>query len=319
MKRNNLTRLIRDSKGIAVIAHVNPDGDSIGSILGLGLALRKLSDYVDILMQDDFPGKFEFLPGVHHVKKPSASLEEYDLAFVLDCGDAKRLGDSIGLLQNAKKVVNIDHHISNDSFGAINIVDPKASSTCQLIYSFILEELQLDIDEAIATCLYTGIASDTGSFKYDNTSPATLRAAAHLMELGASTDEISLYLYHNNSLNSVRFLAAVLNEMEILFEGRVALITITQEAIRSFRVQQEELEGLINYCRDIEGVEVAISLKEVENGHTKASFRGKSYVDVNQLAAVFGGGGHKKASGATIEAGPQEAKASILQQIEKMI
>ncbi len=319
MKSNNLIQLIRESKAIAVIAHINPDGDSIGSILGLGLALKKLSDHVDILMQDDFPGKFNFLPGVHHVKKPSQALVEYDLIFVLDCGDAKRLGDSIDLLQKAKAVINIDHHISNDSFGTFNILDPKASSTCQLIYSFILEDLQLGIDEAIATCLYTGITSDTGSFKYDNTSPVTLRAAAHLMELGAATDEISFHLYHNNSLSSVRFLAAILDKMEILFDGRVALITITQAAIKAFSVQQEELEGLINYCRDIEGVEVAVSLKENENGWTKVSFRGKSYVDVNQLATVFGGGGHKKASGATLEMGPQEAKDLILQQIQKMI
>lgn len=316
---NSLSQLIEESKGIAVIAHVNPDGDSLGSILGLGLTLKKLSNKVDILLNDEFPGRFKYLPGVHHIKKHSEATMEYDLVFVLDCGDAYRLGESISLIKEAKTVVNIDHHVSNDGFGHINKVDVKASSTSELVYRLIKEELGLDIDAEVATCLYTGIVSDTGSFKYDNTSPFTLRAAADLMELGVNTGEVSLNLYHSNSLSSVRFLATVLNSMEILQEGKVAMITMTLEDIKTYGVQPEEMEGLINYCRDIEGVEVAVSLKEVEKGCTKASFRGKSYFDVNLLASNFGGGGHKKASGATIQASPKEARDLILKHIEKMI
>ena len=316
---SSLSKLIQESKGIAVIGHVNPDGDSIGSVLGLGLTLKKLSNNVDILLNDEFPGRFNYLPGVHHIKKHSEATMEYDLVFVLDCGDANRLGDSVSLISEVKTVVNIDHHVSNDGFGHINRVDVNASSTCELVYRVIKEELELTIDADVATCLYTGIVSDTGSFKYDNTSPFTLRAAADLMEQGVNTGEVSLKLYHSNSLSSVQFLATVLKGMEIIQEGKVAIITMTLEDIKAYGVQQEEMEGLINYCRDIEGVEVAVSLREMESGCTKASFRGKSYFDVNMLASNFGGGGHKKASGATIQASPKEARAQILKHIEKKI
>lgn len=315
---NNLIQLINKSKSIAVIAHINPDGDSIGSILSLGLALKKFNCNIDILLSDDFPGRFKYLPGVHHIKKPNTDFFEYDMVFVLDCGDANRLGAHKSLLNN-RTIVNIDHHVSNDGFGDINIVDINASSTCEIIYKVIKEGLSIEIDKDIATCLYTGIVSDTGSFKYDNTSPYTLRVAAELMELGVDTAEVSLNLYHSNSLNSVRFLAEVLKEMEIFLEGKVAFITMKQENIRAYNVQHEDMEGLINYCRDIEGVEVAVSLRELEDNTTKASFRGKSYFDVNQLASIFGGGGHIKASGATIPLSPTEAKELILKEIQKIM
>ena len=318
-KVSRLSQLLEQSNSIAVIAHVNPDGDSIGSILSLGLALKKLYKNVDILLNDEFPGRFKYLPGVHHIKKHDSEVKGYDLVFALDCGDVNRLGDSVSLVANSNTVVNIDHHVSNDSFGNINFVEVEASSTCEIVYKVIKEILSIEIDKDIATCLYTGIVSDTGSFKYDNTSPYTLRVAADLMELGIDTGEISHYLYHNNSLNSILFLAAILKNMEILLDGKVAIITMTLDDIKSFDVQHEEMEGLINYCRDIEGVEVAVSLREMENNTTKASFRGKTYFDVNQLASKFGGGGHKKASGATITNNLIEAKKLILQHIEKMI
>lgn len=317
-KVNNLIQLVNKSKSIAVIAHVNPDGDSIGAILGLGLALKKVNSNIDIMMSDDFPGKFMYLPGVHHIVVPKAEIKDYDLVFVLDCGDANRLGDNKPILKKST-IVNIDHHVSNDSFGDINIVDVKASSTCEIVYRVIKEGLSIEIDKDIATCLYTGIVSDTGSFKYDNTSPYTLRVSAELMELGIDTAGVSLQLYHSNSLNSVRFLAAVLKEMEIFLDGRVAFITMNLEDISAYNVQQEDMEGLINYCRDIEGVEVAVSLRELEGNSTKASFRGKTYFDVNQLASIFGGGGHKKASGATISLRPSVAKELILEEIQKMM
>lgn len=317
-KVNNLIQLVKKSNSIAVLAHVNPDGDSIGSILGLGLALKKVHSNIDILSSDDFPGKFMFLPGAHHVVAPKTCIKDYDLVFVLDCGDAGRLGDN-KLILGKSTVVNIDHHISNNSFGDINIVDAGASSTCEIVYRIIKEDLSIQVDKDIATCLYTGIVSDTGSFRYDSTSPYTLRHAAELMELGADTAEISMQLYHCNSLNSVRFLAAALKELEIFLNGSVAFITIRLEDIAAYNVRQEEMEGLVNYCRDIEGVEVAVSLRELEDSSTKVSFRGKSNFDVNQLAGIFGGGGHKKASGATISMKPSAAKELILKEIQKMM
>ncbi|WP_026476050.1 DHH family phosphoesterase [Alkaliphilus transvaalensis] len=317
---NKLIPSINSDTRIAIIAHVNPDGDSLGSIMALGLALMKRSNQVNIFLNDELPGRYSFLPEVHLLKKyQSNEFDDFDLCFVLDCGDDRRFGD-IDLLVKSKEVINIDHHVSNNGFGDINFVRTDASSTCEIVYSIITEELEIQLDEKIATCLYTGIVTDTGNFRYESTTSYTHKVVAELLDFGVNIQEITFNLYQNNSLNSTKFLGHVLNQMEIYFNGKVAIITIDQDLLKEFDVKYEEVEGIINYARDIEGVEVAVIIKEATtDGEIKISFRSKKNYDVNELAKGFGGGGHKRASGATTKGTLTDVKESLLNKLEKMI
>ncbi|MBM7613709.1 DHH family phosphoesterase [Alkaliphilus hydrothermalis] len=310
---------IQSETSIAIIAHVNPDGDSLGSIMALGLALKKKCSNVNIFLNDELPGRYSFLPEVHLLKKyPSCDVEGFDLCFVLDCGDDRRIGE-IDLLKKSKTVVNVDHHISNNEYGDINFVKTDASSTCEIVYSIIKEELEIELDQQIATCLYTGIVTDTGNFRYDSTSAHTHRVAAELLELGVNLEEITFQLYQNNSLNSTKFLGYILNQMEVYFEGKVTLIVVREEVLKKYSLRNDEVEGIVNYARDIEGVEVAAILKEVNSNEVKLSFRAKRDYDVNQLAKEFGGGGHRKASGATVAGKISIVKEELIRKLEKMI
>ncbi|WP_192930146.1 DHH family phosphoesterase [Alkaliphilus pronyensis] len=315
---NNLLDLIDESKSISIISHINPDGDSLGSMLGLGLALKKIHPKVTIFVNDIIPGKYMFLPGLNHlIKYDLNKWQNYELTFVLDCGDEKRLDQSKALLKNSKRIVNIDHHISNDFFGDYNIIDTKASSTCEIIYYLLKERLNIEIDTDIATNLYVGIMTDTGSFKYDNTSPKTHITAANLLEAGIDTAEISLNLYQSNSIESMKFLGYILSNLELHSNDKVAIVYITKDLIEQFGIDPEETDSMINYARDLKGVEIAITLRELEVNLVKASFRAKGDFDVNKLANAFGGGGHKKASGAVLEGAIDDVKEHILNEIEK--
>ncbi|SCY12361.1 DHH family phosphoesterase [Alkaliphilus peptidifermentans] len=312
--------MINKSKNIAIISHVNPDGDSLGSILGLGLALKKIHTNVTIYVNDIVPGKYEFLPGLHLLKKyDNEALDEYDLTFVLDCGDINRLGYSTTLLSRSKKVFNIDHHISNNSFGDYNIVDAHASSTCELVYDFLSKELNITVDNEIATCLYVGINTDTGSFKYDNTSPSTHIVTAHLLEAGINIEYITYNLYQNNSISNMKFLGHVLSHLALYLDDKVAIVDITDDLIEKYSIDAAETDSIINYARDIKGIEVAITLRELEEDLIKISLRAKGDFDVNKLANIFGGGGHKKASGAVIRGSIDNVRESILNEIKKSL
>jgi len=317
---NSLKELISTGKNIAVISHISPDGDSLGSILALGITLGKMNSNVTIYLNDVLPAKYEFLPEVHRfIMFKEEETKEYDLTFVLDCGDIDRLGKSKVIANRTKTLVNIDHHISNTSYGNINILDVDASSTCQMIYEFIDEVLEAQISLDVATCLYVGITTDTGNFKYDNTSPKTHRIASKLLELGVNIEEVTFNLYQNGSYNSIKFLGDFLQNLDITLDGKLALSTITLEMLRKYNLDSDETDSIINYGRDIKGVEVAITLKEVNENIIKASFRSKANVDVNKLAQIFGGGGHKKASGATIEGSMDYVKERIIEEVSKTI
>ncbi|AOY78422.1 hypothetical protein BJL90_16310 [Clostridium formicaceticum] len=313
--RNNPLSLLDTHSKVAILSHVSPDGDSLGSLIALGLAMKKLCQGVYIFRNDLFPEKYKFLPGYQQVEAYREDCQQdFDFCFVLDCGDEKRLGYSEVILKRSKKIINIDHHISNTAFGDINLLDTEASSTCEIVYN-LLKDFGLALDVDIATCLYTGIATDTGNFVYDNTTAYTHQVAAELMGFHIDLHKISYHLYQNKPLNSVRFLAHVLNHMEIGFDGKVAIIAIPEELLKKFNVLSSDVDGVINYARDIQGIEIAILLKESAGGEVKVGFRAKKDIDVSLLAGKFGGGGHKKASGATIEGTIEEVRKKLEEQI----
>jgi bifunctional oligoribonuclease and PAP phosphatase NrnA len=310
---------IEKAKTIGLISHKSPDGDSLGSIAGLGQALMEAGKEVAIFVNDKIPEKFGFLAEDNpYTLYKKGMAEEMDLVFVLDCGQPSRLDYSEVILQEAKTVINIDHHMKNPNFGDINWVDTGASSTCELVFTLITE-LALPLNYPGATALYTGMVTDTGSFMYDSTSPTTLRAAAELLEMGVDKDRIYQEAYQSRNFQEVKLLGDVLKDLTLLFDGRVALTSLTQQQLADYGLDIQAMDELIDFTRDIAGVEISIVLKEMEKGGTKIGFRAKRGYKVDALARSFGGGGHEKAAGATVKTDLGETRKLLLKALEELL
>lgn len=316
---NNLIEVIdkiQNSKSICLISHINPDGDSLGSLLGLGIALNLFKDKkINLAKVDEIPRKYSFLPKIDYLREIYEN-EVFDLVITLDCSDLNRLGHSKFIAENADFIINIDHHKSNDYFGQINIVDPNMSSTGELVYH-LLKQMDIEIDEDIATALYVSISTDTGSFKYDNTSPSTFEAAAELMRCGIDINRITTEVYQSKSLIRTKLLVKTLNNMEMHLDNRIGIAIVTEEILKDCNATIQDAEGIIEFIRDIEGIEVAAILKEFSKDEMKVGLRSKSDIDVAEIAEKFSGGGHKKASGCTVHKSMEEAKKEVIDEIIK--
>lgn len=308
---------ILKSENIYIVSHVQPDGDNLGSCLSLALAMKKIKKEVYILKVDETPSDFLFLPGIDMIKDYEDD-HEIDLLIAVDASDVDRLGKNKDLINSAKIVINIDHHISNTSFGNINVVDSKASATGELIYKLI-NEIKIDIDEDIATCIYTAISTDTGSFMYDNTSAETHEIASNLIKYGANKENININIYQNRSLERTQLFIKSLTSLDLYFDNQVAIIKVTQDMLKETATTMEDTEGIISFVRDIGPVEVAVLMKEINSEETKVSMRSKKFVDVAKLTSVFNGGGHKKAAGCTINKPIIEVDKLLLNEIKKVI
>lgn len=288
---DQLIAKIEKASTICVTSHLNPDGDSIGSILGLGMGLRKKypDKVVTIAVKDDVPPFLSFL-STEMIEKLEDG-EGYDLFFVLDCGDALRAGVEI----EKDKIVNLDHHVTNPLFGDINLVKKGASSTCELAFE-LLSALEIEIDQKMAECLYTGISTDTGSFKYVSTSPRTHVIAAELLSKGVNTEGIIASLYQSRSLSKTLLLKEAIDNLELLEGNRLALLEIRQEMLDNSGSSMSDVDFLVEFIRDIDGVAVSAVIKKLDKG-AKVSLRSKEGADVAKIAQSFGGGGHLRAAG----------------------
>ena len=307
-------KIIKESESIYLASHVQPDGDNIGSLLALGMALKKINKDVKILKVDNIPSDYKFLPSVELIKDYEIE-KEIDLFIALDSGDIERLGIGKQFAKNANFIINIDHHISNTNFGDINIVSPSAAATGEIVYEFI-RKMEIDIDKDIATCLYTAISTDTGSFIYSNTSYKTHLIAADLIKAGIDTSDININLYQRKSFERTRLLIDVVKDMEMYFNNKLGMASVTQELLMSNNAKLEDSEGIISFIRDIDSVEVACLLKEIDEKEIKISLRSKKEIDVSKICAKFDGGGHKRAAGCTLYMGIDEAKKLILKEIK---
>lgn len=307
---------INESKNIYIVSHVQPDGDNIGSMLALWMALRNIKEKVFILKSDNIPSDFLFLPNVGMIRDYNHD-EEIDLLITLDASDEGRLGQNKTLLSKAKVVINIDHHISNNNFGRINIIDSNASATGELVYKLI-SKMNITIDKDIASCIYTAISSDTGSFMYDNTSAETHKIAAELLKVGIDKSSININLYQNRSMERTILFIKALETLNLYFENKVAIVKVTQDMVEKSNAKMEDTEGIVSFIREIAPVEIAIILKEFKEEEIKVSMRSKRFIDVSQICASFGGGGHIRAAGCTINYPMPVAEELILNQLEKV-
>lgn len=306
----DLTRLLSRPPGsILLLAHVHPDGDVLGSLLGLGLALAESGHPVTIAGPDPVPGPLHFLPGVALFQQWLEAKGTFDLVLLADCPDPGRTN---GLLEGARgpatRVVNIDHHPDNRRYGHVNWVDPGASASGEMVYDLITA-LELALTPAVATNLFTAIHTDTGSFRYSNTTPQALRVAADLVARGADPARVAIHLYETRPPESLGLLGRLLQRVELSADGSVAWLALPRGDVPGGFLDSEDL---VSYPRSIAGVEVAVLLRETDAGGVKVSLRAKGDVDVGRIAARFGGGGHAKAAACLVRGSLEDARRMIL-------
>ncbi len=312
----NIIQTIKGSNTIYISSHVNPDGDNIGSTLALAMALKKINKDVTPLLTGKIPSDYKFLPSIDLYEDYSGEIHPIDLFIALDSGDADRLGKNKPILDIAKNVINIDHHISNTNFGNINLVDLKASATGEIIFDLI-NAMNIEIDIDIATCLYTAISTDTGSFIYDNVTANTHEIIADLIRVGIDKSEINIQLYGSRSMEKTRLFIEALSTLKLFNNNKIAVVQVTQQMLLDTGTTLDDTEGIISFVREIDSVEVACILKESEKLKTKISMRSKKYIDVSEIAGNFGGGGHIRAAGGTIYENINDAESIVINKIEE--
>ena len=297
-----LLSLFNQYHNFALSSHINPDGDAIGSELGLSLFLKKLGKSVKIFNTDAVPVNYRFLPFWDSIEN-AHSVGGYrpEVLIVLDASTLARIGKNLSnVLHPIHSLVNIDHHATAEAFGDINLIIPTASSTSEIVYKLIKHH-QTPIDEACALCLYTGLMFDTGCFRHSNTTPETHRIAAELIEIGGFTpDEVYRNVYEQVPVAKIRLLSEVLRTLQITDDGKIASVYATQTMFRKTRTTADAVEGVVNQIQAIVGVEVALCASEMTDRSTKVSLRSQGNVDVSKLAAEFEGGGHARAAGCRI-------------------
>lgn len=306
---------INEYDNIFLCSHVQPDGDNIGSTIALYMAIKKKKENVKVVKTDEIPSDYLFLPNIQVFKEYSLD-EQVDLFISLDSSDVERLGPGKELLKKAKKIINIDHHVTNNGFGDINIVLPSASATGEIVYKFI-KHMDAEIDKDIATCLYTAISTDTGRFMYSNTTYETHLIASELLKTGIDINNINIHLYQNRSMERTKLFLEAINNMDFHLDGKVGIAVVTQDMLSRNNAKLEDSEGIVSFIRDTSTIEVACLLKEISEKEIKVSLRSKQHVDVSKIALNFGGGGHIRAAGCTIYDTIDNAKKVVLDEILK--
>jgi phosphoesterase RecJ-like protein len=296
-----IARTIEGSTRFFLTTHVNPDGDAIGSLLALNCLLLGHGRDVIAFVAEPIPDNFRFLPTCDTVVNSLDGIADksFDLAIVVDSTDWERTGYDIPSMVRLDKVVNIDHHVSNNSFGDINYIDPKASAVGEMLYD-VIDALGMAVDARIAACLYTAIMTDTGSFTYSNTTARAFEISEKLVRCGARPAKIAEEINENYSFSRLELLRLALFSLEFTGGGRIGSMTITQQMFRETGTGPHMIEGFIDYPRFVAGVKVAVLFRELPDGGYKVSFRSRDSLDVSRIAGHFGGGGHVNASGCTI-------------------
>lgn len=311
---------IKNSGRILIASHAEPDGDCLGSLVALGLALSKLDKKTTLFNPSPIPAVYRFLPGVERIVTQINETEPYDLAIILDCGDIVRIGEDSSVVDQIPIVVNIDHHASNTGFGHLQLIDTDACATAEIVYRLI-KALEIPFDKAIATSIYLGILTDTGSFRFSNTNPAAFAISKNMTDMGVEPYAVAQHVFGTYSLGRIKLLNMALNSIEISENGKLSLMTVSRSMLNATGTSTEDIDGLINYARRIEDVKVAALIHEIKNGAGKftnmnryhVSLRSDNSVDVAKIASKFGGGGHTSAAGFQIESTLVALKEKIIE------
>ena len=312
---DQIGRVLRENERFAVLSHIRPDGDALGSQLALALSLQQLGKKVRVWNEDGMLEKYSFLPRGDLLTKPPHTAEDVDVAIALDTAIQNRLGTAFTAVRSAKIWINIDHHLSNPGYGDLVHVDPTAPATGQIIFDLIKSQ-DFPFDREIAENLYAAISTDTGSFQYPKTSARTFEVAAELVCTGIDVGQLSQQLYENYPRRRVELLRELLRTMRFERDGRVASFSLSLQTAAELQVLPEDNEGLIDHLRAIRGVIVAVFFEELADGKVRVSMRSKSdAVDVCAICQKFGGGGHTLAAGARVRGTLAEVERNVLEEI----
>ena len=314
MTLDEILKEIKNAETFVILAHESPDGDAIGSSLAMCLALQNMGKTAEVVMKE-YPANFKFLPEVENIKT-EGSLEEYDMAIVVDCPDLKRVNSIYHkYFENAKVKVEFDHHGKNAMFGDYNIVDQVSPACAQILVSSF-QYLQIEITKDIATCLLTGIITDTGGFKNSGITAETFEFAAWALTKGVNVSKIYRQSMMIITKSKFEIQKIAMDRLEFFADGKIAFTYITKEDDSKVDMQAGDHDGIVEIGRNIKGVEISIFLYEKEKGF-KVSLRSNDYVDVSEICMIFGGGGHIKAAGATINMNLEDAKKIIISEATK--
>lgn len=299
---DDIRDIILNARNIALFTHVHPDGDAVGSLLGFSYILENLGKNVFCYLEEPVPYLYDFLPGCEKVSTSMTELEAFlqndgeVAAISLDCGDRDRLGRQKDQILQISPFIVIDHHRSHKDFGMYRWVDPDRSSTGEMVFE-LAGMLGADINSPCAYNLYVAISTDTGSFRYEATTSRTMRIAAELIDLGVNPDEVSGKIHNNYTLERLRLMEMVLGTLTLYASGKIALINVSRQMFDKSGALPEDVDGFIDFPRSISSVKVAAFIKEGENGKVAVSLRAKGECDVAKIAKLYGGGGHRNASG----------------------
>ena len=312
---------LTESQAIFLSTHINPDGDAIGSLIALGLGLQQHGKQIYLYNESPIPAVYRFLPGVQLVQQVLPESSAWDTAVVLDCGTLERIGVGVDFVRGLPQIINIDHHVTNTNFGQYRLVDSTACSSAEIVYR-LLKKMAITIDAAIATSIYTGILTDTGSFRFANTNSAAYTICSEMVQAGVDPYTVAQHVYGTYSLGRIKLLNMALDSIEISVNGKLSLMTLTQDMFRETDTNPEDVDGMINYAKRIEDVKVAALIMENENGAVQkryhVSLRSDGTVDVAEIAASFGGGGHFNAAGFGVESSLKTLKKTINSIAEKL-
>lgn len=307
---------IEGYKDVILLIHEKPDGDCLGSALALGHHLISEGYQPFLYHPEQIPAIYDFLPGQEMIKYyQEKDLPEGIPIIAVDCADSGRI---LYNLSNGAPIINIDHHSSNNFFGDYNLIDAKAAATGEIIYE-LLSEAENKISVPTATCLYVAILADTGSFRYSNTTAKTFKIAGELLNLGARIDYIRENLFDRHPLSELITIKLALANMQFSLDGKLAWSILSYEELLANNLLDVDTESVISLLRSVEGVEAALVFKELEPSKIKISFRSKKYLDVNLLANEFGGGGHARAAGCSLEGNLKEISKMVLNRAESCL
>ena len=311
-----ILRLIEQSQTFLIASHESPDGDAIGSTLALANALREMGKEVVAYNRDRAPLEYAFLPGHATVVDQVDDERTFDAGFVLDAGELRRAGDWIR--ERCRCLVNVDHHPFSEDFGDFYYVDTEASATGILIYR-LLQCAGYRLSNDVATCIYTAILSDTGSFRYSNANPEAFQVAGEMVAAGVDPWSIASGLYESQDHERLRLLALSLATLRISSCGQYASLAVTLDMYDRAGANEEHTDRFINYPRSIRGVEVAIFFRQLASGHFKVGFRSKGNIDVGALARAMNGGGHHNAAGAEVQGSLEEVQEWVYAKVAELL
>lgn len=323
---DHLIHRLNNSRNVLITTHASPDGDAIGSLLAMNLAMQGKFKQITLYNESPIPAVYRFLPGVHGVINQLDCAALFDTAVVLDCGDLQRVGEAAGIVDQIPEIINIDHHITNTLFGTCRLIDVQACACTEILYH-LFDRMRVPFTRELATCIYTGILTDTGSFRFSNTSRSTFQVCENMVACGVDPFRVAQHVYGTYSLGRIKLLNLALDSIEISENGKVSLMALTRAMLIETGTQPEDTDGMINYARRIQDVKIAVLIQEQMNGSNHfsglrrpyhVSLRSDGSVDVAAIAAMFGGGGHQSAAGFSIESTLAEIKDQILQLTESI-